>query len=470
MKGHAEGLIRPHQSTIFILFRLLDGLLMMLCLWASVALREIPWESHYSVAAASSVGIFYFVAEMSGLYRSRRGAPITQTALSVWSSWLITVFCLLLLAYATNTATQFSRMVIGTWFVLVPTMAVVWRLIMQGLLNVLRARGFNARSVAIVGAGEQGQRLAKTIIDTPALGMRLLAFFDDRDPRSERVISHSAVPIQGGLGDLVDLARRGGVDLVYITFSLRAEVRIRALLEKLSDTTVAVYIVPDFFVYNLLNSRWLNLGEIPTVSIFDTPFLGVDGLLKRVEDIVLGSLILSIASIPMLLVAIGVKWSSPGPIIFKQRRYGLDGREIEVWKFRTMSVCEDGDQVIQATRADPRITAFGAFLRRTSLDELPQFINVLQGRMSIVGPRPHAVAHNEQYRSLISGYMWRHKVVPGITGWAQIHGWRGETENLEKMQRRIDHDLWYIRSWSLWLDLKIILRTVVTGFASKRAY
>jgi putative colanic acid biosynthesis UDP-glucose lipid carrier transferase len=212
------------------------------------------------------------------------------------------------------------------------------------------------------------------------------------------------------------------------------------------------------------------MGGMPMISVFDTPFYGVDGWLKRTEDLVLGTLILLLICVPMLAIAIGVKISSPGPVLFKQRRYGLNGKIVEVWKFRSMTVCEDGDKVVQASKNDARVTRFGAFIRRTSLDELPQFINVLQGSMSIVGPRPHAVAHNEQYRRLIHGYMLRHKVKPGITGWAQISGWRGETDTLEKMQKRIEFDLEYVRNWSLWLDLKIIMLTVIRGFSGSNAY
>jgi putative colanic acid biosynthesis UDP-glucose lipid carrier transferase len=219
-----------------------------------------------------------------------------------------------------------------------------------------------------------------------------------------------------------------------------------------------------------MQSRWIALDGIPTVSVYETPFYGVDGSLKRIEDVVLSSLILLLIAIPMVLIAIGVKLSSPGPVLFKQTRYGLDGRRIAVWKFRSMSVTEDGAHVPQAQKNDPRVTKFGAFLRATSLDELPQFINVLRGEMSIVGPRPHAVAHNEAYRKQINGYMLRHKVKPGITGWAQINGWRGETDTLEKMEGRIEHDLWYIRSWSVLLDLKIILQTVFRGFAGRNVY
>jgi putative colanic acid biosynthesis UDP-glucose lipid carrier transferase len=219
-----------------------------------------------------------------------------------------------------------------------------------------------------------------------------------------------------------------------------------------------------------MNAGLSNLGEFPVVSIHETPFNGVDGWIKRLEDIVLSTLILSLISIPMLIIALGVKLSSSGPVFYKQNRYGLRGNRIEVWKFRTMTACEDDAEVRQVQQSDVRVTPLGAFLRRTSLDELPQFINVLQGRMSIVGPRPHAVIHNEEYRKLISGYMLRHKVRPGITGLAQVNGWRGETDTLDKMEKRIEYDLAYIKNWSLLLDVKIILLTLFKGFSGKNVY
>ncbi len=264
--------------------------------------------------------------------------------------------------------------------------------------------------------------------------------------------------------------RTEGIDFVYITLPMHPEDRIVQLIDALADTTASVYVIPDFFVFDLLHARWFNLGSLPIVSVFESPFHGVDGWLKRAEDLLLGSLILLLISPLLLVIALAVRLSSPGPVIFRQRRYGLNGQIVEVWKFRSMTVCEDGDHILQAQIVDSRITPFGALLRRTSLDELPQFFNVLQGSMSIVGPRPHAVAHNEQYRRLIHGYMLRHKVKPGITGWAQVNGWRGETDTLEKMEKRIEFDLAYMRNWSLWLDLKIIWLTIWKGFSGKNAY
>ncbi|MEZ4336147.1 MAG: exopolysaccharide biosynthesis polyprenyl glycosylphosphotransferase [Sandaracinaceae bacterium] len=232
------------------------------------------------------------------------------------------------------------------------------------------------------------------------------------------------------------------------------------LFRKLADSTASVYIVPDFFVFDLLHGRWSQLGDLPVVSIFETPFYGIDGWVKRLEDVLLGSFFLFCATPLMMLIAIAIKLGSKGPVFFKQCRYGLEGEVIEVLKFRTMTVAEDGAEVKQAKKDDDRITRVGKILRKTSLDEIPQLIHVVGGSMSLVGPRPHAVAHNELYRKKISGYMLRHKVKPGLTGWAQVNGWRGETDELWKMERRIEHDLEYIRRWGLLFDLQIVFLTV----------
>jgi putative colanic acid biosynthesis UDP-glucose lipid carrier transferase len=229
-------------------------------------------------------------------------------------------------------------------------------------------------------------------------------------------------------------------------------------------------LIPDVLIADLLGSQWVMLGNTPLIILNDHPFYGGIWTLKKLEDLILGSIILVLISPLMLLIAIAIKLSSPGPILFKQRRHGLNGEVITVYKFRTMTTLDDGDVVIQATKNDARITPIGKMLRRTSLDELPQFFNVLQGSMSIVGPRPHALAHNEHYRTLIDSYMQRHKVRPGITGWAQVNGFRGETDTLEKMQARVDFDLYYINHWSLGFDFKIIMLTILNGFSSKTAY
>jgi len=260
------------------------------------------------------------------------------------------------------------------------------------------------------------------------------------------------------------------VDLIYLTLPMASQPRIQNLLEGLRDTTASIYFTPDIFLFDLIQARMDAIGGVPVVAVCETPFYGLNGLIKRMSDIAISATALVLILPVMIAIAVGIKLSSPGPVLFTQRRYGLDGREIIVYKFRTMTVLEDGRVVRQATRDDARVTPLGAFLRKYSLDELPQFVNVLQGRMSVVGPRPHAVAHNETYRKLIRGYMVRHKVKPGITGWAQVNGLRGETETLDKMRERIEYDLSYLRNWSLQLDLQIVLKTIVVVLRPQNAY
>jgi putative colanic acid biosynthesis UDP-glucose lipid carrier transferase len=251
---------------------------------------------------------------------------------------------------------------------------------------------------------------------------------------------------------------------------MAAHPRLLQLLDGMKDTTASVYFVPDIFITDLIQARIDDINGVPVMAVCETPIVGVNALFKRAGDIVMAATGLVLLAPLMALIAVGVKRSSPGPIFFRQRRYGLDGRPITVLKFRTMTVIENGEHVTQATRNDPRVTRLGAFLRRTSLDELPQLINVLQGTMSMVGPRPHAVAHNEQYRRLIKGYMVRHKVKPGITGWAQVNGCRGETDSVDKMQKRIEYDLEYLRRWSLGFDLLIVFKTALIVLRRTNAY
>ena len=307
-------------------------------------------------------------------------------------------------------------------------------------------------------------------MQNPHLGLKLEGFYEDRP--ASRLPDMGEHQIHGTIEEGVNLVKSNpDINHVYIAMPMKAEARITEILNKCSDTTATVHIIPDFFMYNLLHARWQNVGNIQTLSIFDSPFDGFNITIKRIEDILLGTIILTLIAIPMCFIGLAVKLTSKGPIIFKQTRYGLDGQEMKIYKFRSMAlVNKKVDNIVQATKFDARVTPVGAFLRRTSLDELPQFINVLQGNMSIVGPRPHAVQHNEEYRKLIDGYMLRHKAKPGITGWAQINGWRGETDTLEKMEKRIEFDLQYIHRWSLAFDLRIIFLTIFKGFINKNAY
>jgi putative colanic acid biosysnthesis UDP-glucose lipid carrier transferase len=372
--------------------------------------------------------------------------------------------------FATKHTHEFSRLALLTWFVVSPVLMICCRLGIRFILRILRALGYNSRNFAVIGVNELGFQLARNIEQLPEMGLKLAGFYDDRDDNRTPDIPEEFGRKTGNLDDLLERAKAGTVDIIYITFPMRAEERIRGVLSKLSDSTASVYMVPDFFVFELLHSRWSDILGLPVVSVFETPFYGIDGIAKRLCDLALGGLMLVLLAVPMTAVALWIKFTSPGPVFFRQRRYGLDGREIRVWKFRTMTVCEDGSHIAQATKNDPRVTGVGAFLRRNSLDELPQLFNVLAGSMSLVGPRPHANAHNEEFRKKVEGYMLRHKVKPGITGLAQVNGWRGETDTPEKMEKRVEFDLQYIRQWSPWLDVKILLRTVWVVILGQNAY
>jgi putative colanic acid biosynthesis UDP-glucose lipid carrier transferase len=298
--------------------------------------------------------------------------------------------------------------------------------------------------------------------------MKVVGFFDDRS--AERLSASPNDRLLGRLPDLAAYVRTHKTEVIFIALPIRHISRVMDLMDQLRDTTVSIYYIPDIMVFDLIQARTGQIMGIPVVSMCETPFHGVPGVTKRVTDLVFSLLILVPIFPIMLLIALLIRLSSPGSVIFRQRRYGLDGREITIYKFRTMTVSDDGEMIAQATKDDGRITRVGRMLRRYSLDELPQLFNVLQGRMSLVGPRPHAVAHNEEYRKLIKGYMVRHKVLPGITGLAQVNGCRGETARLEDMQARVNYDLDYLRHWSPMLDFKILILTALRLFVDERAY
>jgi putative colanic acid biosynthesis UDP-glucose lipid carrier transferase len=429
----------------------LDPTVAILALAAAAAWFGEPFEAPYFILAL--IGF-----SMSFPGRSQLGVRARTMVRDVIANWLVLSGVLALFGFASGYIEVFRREVLVAWWFGAPLSQLAAHQLLRQTMPRLLALRSNYRKAVIVGANDTGLQLAVKIDQTPYLGIRITGFFDDRS--RVRLGQLGAAPLLGSMQELARFVRENEIDLIYLALPMATQPRILSLLEDLRDTTASIYFVPDMFVTDLIQARMDSVSNVPVVAVCETPFSGAAGLIKRASDLALASLFLCLVSPLMLAIAIGVKRSSPGPVLFRQRRYGLDGKEIVVYKFRSMTVCEDGGDVQQATRSDPRVTRFGAFLRRTSMDELPQFINVLQGRMSIVGPRPHAVAHNEQYRKLIKGYMVRHKVKPGITGLAQINGLRGETETLDEMKARIEYDLAYLRNWSLRLDLSIILRTI----------
>jgi putative colanic acid biosynthesis UDP-glucose lipid carrier transferase len=386
----------------------------------------------------------------------------------IFSSWLALIGILALGGYATDSLQYFNTDVLLAWAIATPMLQWLAMGIGRAVLRRRAARPELRHSAIVVGAGPLGVKTALALLSSREQGRNFCGWFDDR--AGERLDHDSTGHMLGALSDVAPYVRAHGINEVYITLPLGSQPRILELLERLQGTTASIYFVPDVFGISIIQGRLQDLNGVAVVGICETPFTGTNEVVKRLSDIVLSSLILVLISPLLLAIAIGVKLSSPGPAIFRQRRNGLDGSEITVYKFRSMRTLDDGPVIAQATKDDPRVTPFGAFLRHTSLDELPQFFNVLQGSMSIVGPRPHAVAHNEQYRKIIKAYMVRHKVKPGITGWAQINGMRGETETIEKMKARVEYDLEYLRNWSLGLDLQIIVRTVRVIMFDRSAY
>jgi putative colanic acid biosynthesis UDP-glucose lipid carrier transferase len=399
---------------------------------------------------------------------ARDTASAAALARSIAVEWLAMVGLLLLLGWASGTLANFDARGIVAWVIVTPlALFVAHRLVPRLLPRLLAAQGLQ-RTAVIAGANGLGRDLGAHLHERPLTGIRFGGYFDDRG--TLRGGEAGTGKNLGNLGQLAEYVRAQHIDMIYITLPMTAQPRILALLEALHDTTASIYFAPDIFLCDLMQARVQILGGLPVLAVRESPFYGMDGLVKRASDLVLASAILALIAPLMLGIALAVKWSSPGPVLFRQRRYGLDGREIVVYKFRSMSTQDDGGVVTQATRGDPRVTPLGAVLRKYSLDELPQFINVLQGRMSVVGPRPHAVAHNEMYRKLIRSYMVRHKVRPGITGLAQVNGLRGETDTLDKMRARVEYDLAYLRNWSPLLDLKIVLMTVGVVLGKQNAY
>ncbi len=453
----------PHGHSESRLLRALEALLepglAVLSLWALAW-----WHEGALTPGWLLTSVLAFALSYPG--RTPLHAGLGQVAAQVLAGWVWMLALLGALGLVTGTLAQLSPRVLLHWAWLAPALVLLAHAgLRRAAPHLVRLQGPPLRAV-VVGLNPQGRALADRLAASREAGIALLGCFDDRqDGRAAG--SHRFL---GRLEDIAAFVKSQRVHLIYLSLPMASQPRIKALLDALKDTTASVYFVPDMFVTDLIQGHADSVCGLPVISVCETPLRGPAGLAKRASDIVLSVVILLGLSPVLLAIALAVKLTSPGPVIFRQRRYGLDGEEIVVWKFRSMTVVEDGGTIRQAQRGDARITPLGAFLRRTSLDELPQFFNVLQGRMSIVGPRPHAVAHNELYRSQIKSYMVRHKVKPGITGWAQVNGLRGETDSLQKMEARVRHDLDYLRHWSLGLDFYIILRTVRLVFSDRSAF
>jgi putative colanic acid biosysnthesis UDP-glucose lipid carrier transferase len=453
--------------SVALLRHILNPAVIVATLFLTVLAYGSPLSQHYLALAALAFLISAQVVSDPVLDSSGNRGIAALLHHRIFTEWLLVSAALLLLAFALKVTELFSRRVILTWFALTPFVVVAAQAGFRRYAAFSALRGKILQSHVIIGANDVGARLARRLRANPHLGT-FRGFFDDR--HSERLPGLPQEQLLGGTADIANYVRLNSVSSIYICLPMRPDERVTRLLEELKDTTASVYFVPDLYAFDTMQAHVCDIDGIPLFAVRETPFAGMNGVLKRGSDMVFATIIMAFIWPVLLLLAAGVRMSSPGPVLFRQRRYGLYGESINVYKFRTMRVCEDGQTVTQAQRNDPRVTKFGSFLRRTSLDELPQLFNVLSGTMSLVGPRPHAVSHNEEYRKIIAGYMLRHKVRPGITGWAQVNGLRGETETVEKMQRRVEYDLDYLRNWSLRLDLNIMVRTALLVWRDRNAY
>lgn len=391
-------------------------------------------------------------------------------AVSITIRWLVLLAILLALAYVTKLSALYSRRIVLIWAAATPVMIVLATLQLEEILRKLLRDPANARKAVIVGCTDSSMVLAKRLRSGNQFCLSIVGFFDDRSRERLNLNKDNEIEILGTLEDLPQFVRTQHAEVVFVALPVRHMERVMRLMEALRDSTVSIYYLPDIFVFDLIQAQSGVIEGVPVIAMCETPFDTHRAVAKLITDVVLTTPLLIALAPLMLMIAVVIRLTSAGPILFRQRRYGLHGEEIVIYKFRTMKTSDDGAVVPQATRTDQRFTSVGRFLRRYSLDELPQLINVLQGRMSLVGPRPHAVAHNELYRKLIKGYMLRHKVLPGITGLAQVNGLRGETRTVEEMEARVRYDLEYLRSWSLGLDIEILARTAVRVLHDSQAF
>lgn len=451
---------RLHASYVSIFHRLGDVLAIYISLYVVFKINKLVINHEALLAYLGMITIFQCMAEITDFYRHWKGVSLSrELCLSLQNVSISTV----IFYGITLFMTKIDLFMVLQSFIFIILFISCFRVGLRLAYSIFFQIFGVSNQVLIVGDSARAKKLFQDLLATKWAGDHPIGLFSSNREYDDKVFN-------GGLAEVLQYVRSNTVSKVYIVVDQKNMKATEALVKVLSDTTCSTILVPDLFNFNLLYSRVEEINGIPAIPLYDTCISGINKLLKRIEDICVASVILLLISPVLICISIAIKMTSSGPVFFKQIRYGLNGKQILVYKFRTMMVMENGADVKQAVKNDPRVTSVGRFLRRTSLDELPQFFNVIIGNMSVVGPRPHAVAHNEEYRKLIPGYMLRHTVKPGITGLAQINGWRGETDTLDKMEKRIECDLEYIRTWSLFLDIKIIFLTVFKGFIHKAAY
>jgi putative colanic acid biosynthesis UDP-glucose lipid carrier transferase len=461
-----RSLLKDNAPLFEWLVRLLDPLLLAAIGVIAYAVYLGGWNlpERYVLAIVGMTFACAALFPFLGLYAPQRGVTLFEEVRRLFNAWLLLAAMWFAFLFLSKTGTEFSRVWSTYWIALGFVVHLAFRAGIRLVLRALRRRGYNLRHIVIVGAGVLGRDIAERLQKTPWSGLAVRSFYDD--DASLRGTTVHGVPILGTVDQLVRDLDDKAIDQVWIALPMRAEPRIRNLLLGLRMHSVQVRFVPDIFNFALLHHSVTEVAGLPVINLTDSPLEGVNQVLKNVEDFVLSSLFLLFASPLLVLIASGVKLSSPGPVFYRQERVTWNGERFHMLKFRSMPVnAEAQSGPVWAMRDEQRATPFGAFLRRTSLDELPQFINVLKGEMSIVGPRPERPEFVHRFKQEIPGYMQKHLVKAGITGWAQVNDFRGDTD----LHERIRYDLYYIENWSVWFDLRIIALTIIHVFRSRHS-
>ncbi|MFM0685628.1 undecaprenyl-phosphate glucose phosphotransferase [Paraburkholderia strydomiana] len=462
-----------------VLSRIID--IAMVALGAAIAAAvhngRVVWlDDMQSVSLAFDVLLIVVFFPALGIYQSWRGKPLYDLLCRVAGGWAMVEVTGVLISFTLHRADSLSRLWLVYWAVATIVLLIVTKVIVYSILRGLRREGFNQRAVAIVGGAPYGRFLIQQMRSRPDAGFSPVVVFDEdatvnpyEDPDTSDAIE--GVPVERDYQRMIELVRQRAIRELWLALPISKEKEIHRFVMDLRNDFVNIRFIPDVRSLTLFNQPMVELLGVPAINLAASPITDLRVLPKRIFDRLFALAALTALAPVMLVIAAMVKLSSPGPVFFRQKRKGIDGHEFEIYKFRSMKVHkEEAGRITQATRRDPRITAVGAFLRRTSLDELPQFINVLRGEMSVVGPRPHALEHDDIYKDLVKGYMHRYRIKPGITGWAQINGYRGETDRIEKMMGRVKLDLYYMQHWTFWLDIKIVVLTLWKGFVGNNAY
>jgi putative colanic acid biosynthesis UDP-glucose lipid carrier transferase len=467
-----RGILKRNADALLLVSQVVNPLLVGLVGYLTFYFYLLPkpefddFPARYQMAILVGMLLTILILSWFQVYRPWRGIRLWQELWTIFLAWGGAIMAMIIIAFFTKTSTDFSRVWTAGWWITSGILIIALRVAIRLSLRFARSRGYNQRQVVVAGAGSLGQKIVSRIRSAPWVGLEIIGFFDDNEQLQGQVIN--GIPVAGKLDDMEMYLQKEDIDQVWIALPLRAETRMKQLMKKiLVSTSAEIRFVPDIFEFRLLNFSVSEVVGLPVLNLTNSPMFGIHQLLKAVEDRIIAGLALIILAPIMVLIALGVKLSSPGPIFYRQERVSWNGLSFTMLKFRSMPVNAEQSKGAQwATAGDQRTTLFGHFLRRTSLDELPQLINVIKGEMSIVGPRPERPVFIEEFRTEIPDYMQKHLVKAGITGWAQVNGWRGDTD----LGTRIKYDIYYIENWSISLDLKIMIMTVFKGMLHKNAY